>query len=58
MKNEELMLVIEVADESCDWRELMSEGEPLPRDKFNPLLDETNHITAIMFAYRRTTCTE
>lgn len=49
-----LSIVIEEADESCYWLELIIEGELLPKEKVEPLLDEANQITAIMVASRKT----
>jgi four helix bundle protein len=49
-----LSIVIEEADESCSWLELIIEGELLAKDKFEALLDEANQITAIMVASRKT----
>lgn len=49
-----LSIVIEEADESCYWLELIIEGELLSRDKVEALLDEANQITAIMVASRKT----
>jgi len=46
--------VIEEADESCFWMELIIEGEFLPAQKVEPLLQEANEITAIMTASRKT----
>ncbi|TWU46574.1 four helix bundle protein [Rubripirellula reticaptiva] len=49
-----LSIVIEEADESCYWLELIIEGELLPKEKVESLLDEANQITAIMVASRKT----
>ncbi|WP_231690844.1 four helix bundle protein [Aureliella helgolandensis] len=49
-----LSIVIEEADESCYWLELIIEGELLAKDKVEALLDEANQITAIMVASRKT----
>ncbi len=46
--------VIEEADESCFWLELIIEGEFLPRSKVDALLKEANEITAIMTSSRKT----
>ena len=48
-----LGIVIEEADESSYWMELIIEGELLPTDKVELLLDEANQITAIMVASRK-----
>ena len=49
-----LSIVIEEADESCYWLELIIDGELLPKEKVEPLLDEANQLTAIMVASRKT----
>ncbi len=49
-----LSIVIEEADESCYWLELIIEGDLLAKDKVELLLDEANQITAIMVASRKT----
>lgn len=46
--------VIEEADETCYWLELIIEGEMLPPKSVEPLLDEANQVTAIMVASRKT----
>ena len=46
--------VIEEADESCFWLELIIEGDFLPQSKVDGLLKEANEITAIMTASRKT----
>lgn len=48
-----LQIVIEEADESCYWLELIIEGAMLPEPKVAPLLDEANQLTAIMVASRK-----
>ena len=48
-----LQIVIEEADESCYWLELIIEGALLPEPKVAPLLDEANQLTAIMVASRK-----
>lgn len=48
-----LQIVIEEADESCYWLELIIEGDLLPEPKVAPLLDEANQLTAIMVASRK-----
>ncbi len=48
-----LGIVIEEADESGYWMELIIEGGLLPTDKVELLLDEANQITAIMVASRK-----
>jgi four helix bundle protein len=49
-----LSIDIEEADESCYWMELITDGELLPKEKVESLLDEANQITAIMVASRKT----
>lgn len=49
-----LQTVIEEADETCYWLELIIEGELLPQSRIEDLLDEANQITAIMIASRKT----
>jgi four helix bundle protein len=49
-----LSIVIEEADECCFWMELIIQGELLPKEKVESLLDEANQITAIMVASRKT----
>ena len=46
--------VIEEADESCYWMELIIEGEFLSAHKVTPLLQEADELTAIMTASRKT----
>ena len=46
--------VIEEADESCFWMELIIEGRFMPAPKVEPLLAEANELTAIMTASRKT----
>lgn len=48
-----LGIVIEEADESGYWMELIAEGELLPTSRIESLLDEANQITAIMVASRK-----
>lgn len=48
-----LGIVIEEADESGYWMELIVEGDLLPKEKIEALLDEANQITAIMVASRK-----
>ena len=49
-----LGVVIEEADESCFWMELMIESGMLSKEKTSDLLNEANEITAIMTAARKT----
>lgn len=46
--------VIEEADESCFWMELIIEGGMLPEKNVSDLLAEANELTAIMTASRKT----
>jgi four helix bundle protein len=48
-----LGIVIEEADESGYWMELIIEGELLLPDRAEPLLNEANQLTAIMVATRK-----
>jgi four helix bundle protein len=49
-----LGVVIEEADESEFWLELIADGELLPAGLVGPLLKEANEIVAIMVASRKT----
>ncbi len=49
-----LSIVVEEADESCYWLELIMDGELLPKDQVVDLYREANEITAIMTASRKT----
>jgi four helix bundle protein len=49
-----LQNVIEEADETCYWLELIIEGDLIPKARVENLLDESNQITAIMIASRKT----
>lgn len=46
-------IVIEEADESGYWLELIIEGELIPKVLVEALLDEANQLTAIMVASRK-----
>jgi four helix bundle protein len=48
-----LSIVVEEADESCYWLELIMDGELLPKDQVIDLHREANEITAIMTASRK-----
>ncbi|GAA5482667.1 hypothetical protein Hsar01_01890 [Haloferula sargassicola] len=48
-----LGIVIEEADESAYWLELIIEGEFLPAERVQPLLAEADEICAIMVASRK-----
>lgn len=48
-----LGVVIEEADESAYWLELIIEGNLLEKQKVEPLLNEANELTAIMVASRK-----
>jgi len=50
-----LTIVLEEADESSYWLELIIEGSLLPEKKVADLLAESSEITAIIAAARRTT---
>jgi four helix bundle protein len=45
--------VVEEADESCYWLELIIEGKLMEKSKVEPLLNEANEICAIMVAARK-----
>lgn len=45
--------VIEEADESAYWLELIIEGNMLPKPQVSALLNEANELTAIMVASRK-----
>ena len=49
-----LGIVLEEADETCFWLELIIEGELLPQEKVLPLLTEANELTAIFVASIKT----
>ena len=49
-----LSIVVEEADETVLWLELIIDGELLPAGKVKDLLAEANEITAIMVASRKT----
>lgn len=46
-------VVLEEADETLLWLELISEANLLPPKRINPLLAEANELVAIMAASRR-----
>jgi four helix bundle protein len=48
-----LQTVIEESDETCYWLELIIEGRLLSQEQVEALLDESNQITAIMVASRK-----
>ena len=50
-----LSIVVEEADESVFWMEIMIEAEILSPDKLNPLMKEGNEILKIVSAARKTT---
>ncbi|MGI8601609.1 MAG: four helix bundle protein [Verrucomicrobiales bacterium] len=50
--------VLEEADESGFWLELIVEGGLLPAKRVEALLAEANELTAIFFTARRTTSTK
>ena len=49
-----LGVVVEEADESCYWLELIIDGELLKKTLVEPLLNEANELTAIMTAAHKT----
>ena len=49
-----LGIVVEEADESCYWLELIIEGELMKKTLVEPLLLEANELTAIMVASHKT----
>ena len=49
-----IAVVLEEADESGFWLELIVEGELLPAKLVQPLLDEANELTSIMASSRIT----
>ena len=49
-----LGIVLEEADESCYWLELIIEGQLLPEGKVSLLLQEAKETTAIIAASRNT----
>jgi four helix bundle protein len=49
-----LGIVVEKADESVYWLELIIEGELLKKALVEPLLLEANELTAIMIASHKT----
>ena len=50
-----LGVVLEEADETMLWLELISEGHLLPKKRVEGLIEEANELTAIMFSAQRTT---
>jgi len=46
--------VLEEADESAFWLELIIEGKLLPENRVSALLTEANELTSIFFSSRRT----
>ncbi len=49
-----LGIVVEEADETCFWLELIIESRLLPQDKAHPLLLEASELTAIFVASIKT----
>ena len=49
-----ITVVLEEADESCYWLEVIIDGKLLDSDRVKPLLQEANEITAIIAASRAT----
>lgn len=54
MFNSKISIVIEEADESTFWLELIIASGLMDKKLILPLLDEANQITAIMVASRKT----
>ena len=52
-----ISVVVEEADESAFWLELIIEGGFLAEGRVRPLLEEANEITKIMASSRRTAST-
>lgn len=50
-----LGIVVEEADESCFWLELIIESGLMKKDLVLSLLNEANEITAIMYTTRKST---
>ena len=50
----ELGIVVEEADETCYWLELIIEGHLFAANLVEPLLQEASELTAIMVASRKT----
>jgi len=48
-----LGIVIEESDERGYWMELIVDGELLPKERVELLMDEANQLTAIMVASRK-----
>jgi four helix bundle protein len=53
-----LGIVVEEADETCYWLELIVDGQLLSANRVEPLLQEANELTAIMVASRKTAGTQ
>jgi len=49
-----LSIVVEEADETVLWLEIIQAGKLLPENRVGSLLEEANEITAIMVASRKT----
>ena len=49
-----LSIVVEQADETVLWIELIQDGKLLPENRVGNFLEEANEITAIMVASRKT----
>lgn len=47
-------IVVEEADETVLWLELIRDGRLIPESRIKNVLDEANEITAIMVASRKT----
>ena len=49
-----LGIVVEEADETAFWLEMIIETGILPEDRIKPLLKEANELTAIFVSFRKT----
>jgi len=49
-----ISVVVEEADETVFWLELLQESGLIPGERLGPLLDEANQLVAIFSASRRT----
>src|SRR5450432_3870328 len=49
-----LSIVVEEADESCFWMEILVEAEVVQQSELNSLLDEANQILKIVATSRKT----
>ena len=49
-----MSIVVEEADETVFWLELLTDTKVIPKDKLAPLLNEANELLAICAASLRT----